>query len=657
MAGHWLHNWVPLDAEALKEKHHGHIPPGEKPGMTSSATGLTATPPGHMWVWDVTANKSRLVTTAEAAAGHQRYGRRTFRPGSPAAGEVDRRALALAREASGGAKGELPHQPPGLPPGYVVTHHGKVTAVGQPRKVGYLAGVSDKTTHPNVVIVRDPEGTERTYSTVREAVAASQEAHAANQPARRALTHEPIGKPGGPGVWHMKGAQYPAYFQHIRNDLMASGHPESEAHSLAWGILRNFAAGHDGKGNKVSAETQAKAVAALAEMRKLQAEAKATRSTPMAGSDTTYDADGLDGSWDDPSGLPDLTGLDVADFDAVAGPGGETLQRADRPWSTAPVGTGERFKKLTGELEARGAHNPGALAAWIGRRNLGKGKFAGLAGAARKRKGGAPAAAASRSRELYRTWPLEDCRIMRAAEGREYESGRVVEAYAAIYNTDAEIHDHEGHYIENIERSAFDQILREIHPDRNNGWWRVGVLYNHGMTVHGTPAERFSLPPGVSRHVSSEQLGLLTRTEYANTPLGDELLELVNLGALRTQSFTGDITRSSPQLHGPGDKYRARGGVLTRVRRLILGLREYGLTPFAAYTGAEVLGVRMQLPGSAYEPDIDGLGDGSPDYEGDPAGYPPGDGDPKPPSTGHRLYALRSQEMLERAGIELPPRG
>jgi hypothetical protein len=28
----------------------------------------------------------------------------------------------------------------------------------------------------------------------------------------RALTHEPIGKPGGPGVWGMKGKQYPAYF-------------------------------------------------------------------------------------------------------------------------------------------------------------------------------------------------------------------------------------------------------------------------------------------------------------------------------------------------------------------------------------------------------------------------------------------------------------
>jgi hypothetical protein len=129
-----------------------------------------------------------------------------------------------------------------------------------------------------------------------------------------ALTHEPIGKPGGPGVWGMKGKQYPAYFQHIRNDLIQAGHPEAEAHSLAWGILRNFAAGHDGKGNRVSPEVQAKAVAALAEMKKLQAQAKATRSeTPMS-----YDGDGLDASWDDPSGLPDLTGLTMDDFDAAA---------------------------------------------------------------------------------------------------------------------------------------------------------------------------------------------------------------------------------------------------------------------------------------------------------------------------------------------------
>ena len=35
----------------------------------------------------------------------------------------------------------------------------------------------------------------------------------------------------------------------------------------------------------------------------------------------------------------------------------------------------EGFKKLSGELAAKGAKNPGGLAAWIGRRKYGKEKF------------------------------------------------------------------------------------------------------------------------------------------------------------------------------------------------------------------------------------------------------------------------------------------
>ena len=476
-----------------------------------------------------------------------------------------------------------------------------------------------------------------------------------------ALTHEPIGKPGGPGVWGMKGKQYPAYFQHIRNDLIQAGRPESMAHSLAWGILRNFAAGHDGKGGKVSADTQAKAAGALAEMKKLQGEAKATRSAAMATTEGPYDGDGLDASWDDPDGLPDLTGLSPEDIEAAAREAGEDVAPGEVSRAAPAVGTGARFAKLKSALAAKGASDPGALAAFIGRKKFGKGKFGKLAAGARRK--AAPAGAASRAGEMFRYWPLEECRIMRGSEGREYESGRVVEAYAAVYDIPVVIKDHEGHYEEEIMRSAFDDVLREIHPDRNKGYWNATCLYNHGMTVHGTPAERFSLPAGVARHIGSEGKGLRTLTEYAPTPLGDELLTLVEMGALRSQSFTGGIVRSDPPLRGPGDRYRrAMGGGLQRVKRWVLGLREYGLTPFAAYSGAEVLGVRMQLP--------DGFGDG---YAAGDDGFDPdadalagqdGDGNGGPSeagnasrSTGNRLYQLRAQEALERAGITLPARG
>jgi hypothetical protein len=48
------------------------------------------------------------------------------------------------------------------------------------------------------------------------------------------------------------------------------------------------------------------------------------------------------------------------------------------------LGTGARFRKLTAELAAKGASDPKALAAAIGRRKYGAGKFAALAKHARK---------------------------------------------------------------------------------------------------------------------------------------------------------------------------------------------------------------------------------------------------------------------------------
>lgn len=44
-----------------------------------------------------------------------------------------------------------------------------------------------------------------------------------------------------------------------------------------------------------------------------------------------------------------------------------------------------KFKKLTGQLARKGARNPKALAAWIGRKKLGKAAFQAKATAGRKK--------------------------------------------------------------------------------------------------------------------------------------------------------------------------------------------------------------------------------------------------------------------------------
>lgn len=46
-----------------------------------------------------------------------------------------------------------------------------------------------------------------------------------------------------------------------------------------------------------------------------------------------------------------------------------------------------KYQKLTRKLAAQGADNPRALAAWIGRKKLGKAKFQAKAAAGRRRSG------------------------------------------------------------------------------------------------------------------------------------------------------------------------------------------------------------------------------------------------------------------------------
>lgn len=50
------------------------------------------------------------------------------------------------------------------------------------------------------------------------------------------------------------------------------------------------------------------------------------------------------------------------------------------------LGSGARFKALTGKLRAKGSENPKALAAFIGRKKYGKEKFQQMAAAGQRRK-------------------------------------------------------------------------------------------------------------------------------------------------------------------------------------------------------------------------------------------------------------------------------
>jgi HK97 family phage prohead protease len=165
-------------------------------------------------------------------------------------------------------------------------------------------------------------------------------------------------------------------------------------------------------------------------------------------------------------------------------------------------------------------------------------------------------------------------------------SGRTVTAYAAVFDVPTEITDGQGHYLETIDRTAFNRTIKGAGA-------KAGVFYNHGMTIHGTPSESGSIPIGVPTSITADRKGLLTVSRYNGTPMATAVLEAMNEGAIPGYSFTGRIIRSSP------DKppRRRAGSELPTVTRTELGLKEYGPTPFPAYSGAEIVSVRSALMG------------------------------------------------------------
>jgi hypothetical protein len=75
------------------------------------------------------------------------------------------------------------------------------------------------------------------------------------------VTHHPLGKPGGPGLFRVQGLQLPAYIQNIAAVLQRNGHSESQAIQLAIGACQRWARG----GGNVSPEVRAAAAKAIAE--------------------------------------------------------------------------------------------------------------------------------------------------------------------------------------------------------------------------------------------------------------------------------------------------------------------------------------------------------------------------------------------------------
>jgi phage head maturation protease len=177
-----------------------------------------------------------------------------------------------------------------------------------------------------------------------------------------------------------------------------------------------------------------------------------------------------------------------------------------------------------------------------------------------------------------RTWALDGIEIIRGGDGR------TVEAYAAVFDSPAEVRDQHGHYMEDIDRAAFNREITRSRPQGGREHWLTNVFYNHGADLNGRPNGLLSVPLGSPIDIRADGRGLLTVTRYNKSELADTVLEAIRNGDIRAQSFRGRIYKS--------DKRAGTRGELPTVRRMELGLAEYGPTPSAVYAGAAILAVR-----------------------------------------------------------------
>lgn len=232
-----------------------------------------------------------------------------------------------------------------------------------------------------------------------------------------------------------------------------------------------------------------------------------------------------------------------------------------------------RFDRLAAELAAKGAHDPDALAAYIGRKKYGREAFAAMAAAGRKKGRAESLRADPTGMSRLRSYPIQDFAVR--ADG----DGRIVDAYAAVFDVPAEVRDQDGHYNEVLAPGSFDKTIAERGEN-------LLVLYNHGRSLYGTPDGQLSVPIGVPVEAPrSDGVGVMTSTRYLDNPLADSVLDAIKQRAIRGQSFTGRFIKST----------RVRSsepGGLPTITRAEVAMSEYGPTPIPVYREAEILGTR-----------------------------------------------------------------
>jgi HK97 family phage prohead protease len=236
---------------------------------------------------------------------------------------------------------------------------------------------------------------------------------------------------------------------------------------------------------------------------------------------------------------------------------------------------------------------------------------------------------------IVRTFTISDMTV------RTEGDGRVVDAYASVFDVPYEIRDWDGHYMEIFRKGAFKKTASE---HKKKKFRKLKVLFNHGTDIYGFPSDRFAMPIGNPERFEEDTKGLITSTRYAHSELADEVLDHIKENRIDSMSFAFRSIQSKTIEAAAGSND------LPTIERLEVAVREYGPCIFPASADAEVVGVRMladkirQLDGDNLEQLLDMI------RQAPPADHGPGPApQPSPPEIGpDRLDLMARQAEVMR---------
>lgn len=212
-----------------------------------------------------------------------------------------------------------------------------------------------------------------------------------------------------------------------------------------------------------------------------------------------------------------------------------------------------RFSELSARLAAKGAHNPDALAAYIGRKKYGHAGFAALAAAGRATH---KAAHGGRAAAL-------DGALTRAFASDLAVDGRTIVGLAVPFGRASRVSDDgRRYYKEQFAPGSFRTTIAQ----RGD---RIRAHVQH---------QTKRLPIGKASHLEETPEGLVSHLRVSNTTEGNDTLELVKDGVLTGLSIGFKPIRSDKQ-----------GDVTVRQE---VALSEISVVADPAYPDARIQGVR-----------------------------------------------------------------